>query len=83
MKFVVFFSNFFKIVQAIPEEPSSYLLVISCQVDSKIWFPLQQKGYQCYSEELILRGALTQQLDLKSLPLFFLYRLTFSETCWN
>ncbi|EMD41213.1 hypothetical protein CERSUDRAFT_89793 [Gelatoporia subvermispora B] len=37
--------------------------VISCQADKSIWQPLARQGYPIYSEELILNGALKQEIE--------------------
>ncbi|THH15096.1 hypothetical protein EW146_g5335 [Bondarzewia mesenterica] len=36
--------------------------VVSCPEDVSIWRPLSQGGYKIFSQELLLNGALTQQL---------------------
>ncbi|TFY79116.1 hypothetical protein EWM64_g4901 [Hericium alpestre] len=38
--------------------------VISCEDDASIWRPLAQTGHPIYTQELLLTGALTQELDL-------------------
>ncbi|KAG6371485.1 hypothetical protein JVT61DRAFT_9520 [Boletus reticuloceps] len=37
--------------------------VVSCQEDKAIWRPLVQEGFKIYSPELVLRGALRQEIE--------------------
>ena len=37
--------------------------VVSCQEDKGIWAPLVQEGFKVYSPELVLRGALRQEIE--------------------
>ena len=37
--------------------------VVSCQEDVAIWRPLVQNGFKVYSPELVLRGALRQEIE--------------------
>ncbi|KAH0826411.1 hypothetical protein J3R83DRAFT_5384 [Lanmaoa asiatica] len=37
--------------------------VVSCQEDKAIWRPLVQEGFKVYSPELVLRGALRQEIE--------------------
>ncbi|KAI9457707.1 hypothetical protein HD554DRAFT_2042292 [Boletus coccyginus] len=37
--------------------------VISCQEDQAIWRPLMREGFKVYSPELVLRGALRQEIE--------------------
>lgn len=37
--------------------------VISSQEDKGIWRPLAQEGFKVYSPELVLRGALRQEIE--------------------
>ncbi|TFY62070.1 hypothetical protein EVG20_g6835 [Dentipellis fragilis] len=37
--------------------------VISCQEDASIWRPIAQAGHTIFNHELLLTGALTQQID--------------------
>jgi mediator of DNA damage checkpoint protein 1 len=37
--------------------------VVSCPADASIWRPLADSGYAVYSPELLLTGALRQEID--------------------
>lgn len=37
--------------------------VVSCEEDKGIWRPLVEEGFKVYSPELVLRGALRQEME--------------------
>lgn len=37
--------------------------VISCKEDKAIWRPVAKEGFKIYSHELVLRGALRQEIE--------------------
>ena len=40
--------------------------VISCPEDRSIWRPIAENGFPIYNRELVLTGALKQELDFES-----------------